>query len=394
MSHLRCCHIPKLLLSLGCILFCVCVITDASAKSKPKPKQTLPAASPMSALSVPALTSEQRAALTSVRADPAPEEIIRNSHYWVSNEHNHQLWRDTIVDLGGALVGVGTDQNYLLAGWARSSLIILMDFDEKIPVIHEIYAFFFSISSTPEDFHRRWLRKYSDDSVDKLTAHFTALITPIAAREADNKGLDDAKREKFIKRRVKRFVRTRVRIYKTTRGLLWRRLNRTKKKYQELKIPTFLSDQAEYDHIRSLWVGGRVLAIRGDLTADYTMLDISKALKALDTPLNVLYTSNAEQYFDLTPTYRRNIIASYWGERGVTLRTMAWGSLGFYDEKEQYHYNIQPSANFVAWMRESRVKNIGRMMFRGRTIKERGFSVMTKLPPKSKRPPKVAAVPE
>ena len=77
MSHLRCCHIPKLLLSLGCILFCVCVITDVSAKSKPKPKQTLPAASPMSALSVPALTSEQRTVLTSVRADPAPEEIIQ-----------------------------------------------------------------------------------------------------------------------------------------------------------------------------------------------------------------------------------------------------------------------------------------------------------------------------
>ena len=404
-TYIHCTHSPYTPLNsldsfsgISAILSLIVLLTytpDAVAKKgRSKRSKSLAVSAPLMSLSPPALSAERQTLLKGVRADPAPPEIVRNSHYWVSNEHNHQLWYPSINGLGGALIGVGTDQNYLFAGWARSTILILMDFDEKIPVIHEVYAYMFSISATPEEFLKRWARSYHDDSAEKLSAYFTALIEPTAQREAHAKGLGETRSQRYIKRRVSRFVKERVNIYKLTRGLIWRRLSKTKKKYLKLKLPTFLSDQDQYDHIRSLWAGGRVLAIRGDLTADYTMLDIATALMSLGESLNVLYLSNAEQYFKLPPTYRRNIIAQPWGDRSVALRTMGWGSLGFFDEDEQYHYNIQSGPNFVTWMKESRTTKAGRMMFKGREIKESGFSIMTGLPRKSKRLPAIAPLPK
>ena len=361
---------------------------------KTKEIKILEESTPISKLPVPALSAQEQRKLLVVRPDPAPEEIVRNSHYWVSNEHNHQLWLPYINGIGGAYIGVGTDQNYLLAGWANSSLLILMDFDQEIAILHQIYAYFFSISDTPEMLLDRWSKTYGEDSAQKLTKHFTALAQGIAKQEADNKNLSIEKRNKYITRRVKKYVRRRVKMFKRTRGLLWRRLSKTKKKYQELKIATFLDDLDQYNHIRGLWAGGRVLALRGDLTANLTMLDLSNAIKELGETLNILYVSNAEQYFPLTPEYRRNLIYLPWGEKSFILRTMAWGSLGFYDEKEEYHYNIQTGANLVEWMKKSRTTKAGRMMFKGRKlIVDPGFSEMVKLPVESKRLPKIAPIP-
>jgi hypothetical protein len=361
---------------------------------KQKTLKRLDAAAPITNLTLPALNVTQRQALLEIRPDPKPEEIVRNSHYWVSNEHNHQLWRPYIQDIGGVFVGVGTDQNYLLAGWAKSTFLILMDFDEQIPNLHQIYAYFISISDTPKMLVDRWSRTYGEDSAQKLKEHFTPIANELAQKEAASKGLSGDKSVRYINRRVKRYVRRRVKIFKRTRGLLWRRLTKTRDKYATLKIPTFLDDQAQYDHIRSLWVSGRVLAIRGDLTADLSMLDIAKAIQALGETLNVLYLSNAEQYFPLTPKYRRNIIEQPWGEKSYAIRTMAWGSLGFYDDKEEYHYNVQTGENFITWMQKSRTTKAGRMLFKGRKlIINPGFSEMTKLPVKSKRLPKIAKQP-
>ncbi len=375
------------------LLFTPPLLSSAEAK-RSKAIKTLAASAPMSSPTLSLLTSEERSALKMIRADPPPEEIVRNSHYWVSNEHNHQLWLPFIRGIGGAFVGVGTDQNYLLAGWAKSNLLILMDFDQEISNLHETYAFFFSISETPKMLIDRWSRAYGEDSARKLAEHFKPIAQELATREASKKGLSEKRSVSYIKRRVKRYIKRRVKIFKRTRGLLWRRLTKTRKKYVALKIPTFLDDQAQYDHIRSLWATGRVIAIRGDLTADYTMLDLAEALRTLGETLNVLYLSNAEQYFPLTPTYRRNLIHLPWGATSYALRTMGWRSLGFFDEDEKYHYNVQSGPNLVTWMKESNTNKAGRMMFKGREIKEPGFSVMNQPPPKSKKRPEIEELPK
>ena len=56
-------------------------------------------------------------------------------------------------------------------------------------------------------------------------------------------------------------------------------------------IPTFLTDQSHYDFIRNLWAQGRVFAIRGDLTADVTMLDLAYAIERSGLTLEALCIS-------------------------------------------------------------------------------------------------------
>jgi hypothetical protein len=333
---------------------------------------TLPPAAPMERPSLPPLSEAARAALASIRPDPEPPALVRNSHYWVSNEHNHQVWRAALSDVGGALVGVGTDQNYLLAGWARPELLILMDFDGEIAKLHELYGYLFSISATPEDFLRRWRKAYEGDTRALLRAHLEQRA-PAANAE--------------------RWVASRLKIYTVTRPLIDRRLTRTLAKYQALNTPIFLSDQAQYDHLRGLWAQGRALAIRGDLTANNTMLDIARALRAAGVELNALYVSNAEQYFELTPEYRRNLIEQPWGQRGVLLRTLGWETLGYLDAEEAYHYNVQGGENVRAWMKKGLYKKAGQILRKRTQTEPDGTSEMRELPPEPKRAPQVAPLP-
>ena len=349
-------------------------LTPQVAQAKPSAPEglTLPVAAPLERFSLPALSDAARAALASVRADPEPPALVRNSHYWVSNEHNHQVWREAISDLGGALVGVGTDQNYLLAGWSRPEILILMDFDGEIAKLHELYGYLFSISATPDEFMRRWHKAYGEDTRALLRTHLESRAPAESAAK---------------------WVASRLKIYTVTRALIDRRLRRTLSKYKELNIPIFLSDQAQYDHLRGLWAQGRVLAVRGDLTANSTMLDIARALRAAGVELNTLYVSNAEQYFELTPEYRRNLIEQPWGARGALLRTLGWETLGYIDAEEAYHYNIHAGANLQAWMRKGTYKKAGQILRKRTPTQPAGTSEMSELPTEPRRAPKVAPMP-
>jgi hypothetical protein len=378
-------HLINNMNHLSCVVVALLILLSPhqtwAKRSKTKVGKSLPIASPIEMPLVPDLTELERSALAQIRPDPAPEKIVRNSHYWVSNEHNHDLWRPYIEGIGGALVGVGTDQNYLLAGWAKPQLLILMDFDEEISILHEIYEHLFTISDTSTAFTTRWTKPYHEDTSKKLTAHFTSRAAEVLSDSSSARARS-------------RWVRRRVKVYRVTRALIYRRLKRTLKKYTALKIPTFLDDQAQYDYIRSLWAQGRVIAIRGDLTADLTMLDIAKALKTIQVPLNILYLSNAEQYFGLTPEYRRNIIAQPWGEKSVALRTLGWRILGYVDEKEKYHYNVQLGTNFKEWLEINTTSKTGRILIKAKTdLTPPGFSIVTTPPPEGKRRPKVAPTP-
>ena len=366
-----------------CLLLNSTLILPVHAKKGSKGKQkSLEVAAPLTEFIFPNLTVEEKTALSEVRSDPHPDEIVRNSHYWVSNEHNHQVWKSYIDQIGGAFIGVGTDQNFLLAGWARPQLLILMDFDGMIPVLHEIYEYFFTISASPEDFVKRWHKHYATDSTTLLKAYFDQQIQ---MKQVELK---------LSASKAKRWVRSRMKVYKTIRALIYRRLQRVIKKYKKLKIKTFLNDQEQYDFIRALWAQGRVIYIRGDLTADLTMLDLAQVLKKMNLSLNVLYVSNAEQYFKITPQYRRNLLALPWGEKSALLRTMGWRILGFMNEDEKYHYNLQTGSNLSYWMKNVRVSKAGRMILRKKTKTSiAGYTLLDQDPKPSKKPPKVAELP-
>lgn len=325
-----------------------------AAKAEPEPAA---AADPLAPL-----PDEVRERFASLPEDPKPDELIRNSHYWISNERNLQLWHEHVEDLGGAYLGVGTDQNYVLAGWAKSDLVVIVDFDAAIADLHQVYGLFFDVAETYEDFYQRW--------------------SP--GREAEGLALID---ERFAERPDLKQIR---KAYKIARQLVWARLRIVRKAYEKLDIPTFVTDQAQYDHVRTLWRNGRVFALRGDFTADATMVALGKAMKDSGLSFNVIYLSNVEQYVDYTPEWRRNFLGLPVGDKGVVVRTLGWGGFGFVDEAEKYHYNVQPAPKFLAWLEQSRVKNLPTMLHHRTRTQTQGLSLLDGEVKTSKKPPVIA----
>lgn len=324
----------------------------ALAEPEPEPAQLDPLAP---------LPPEVYERFANLPRDPKPDSLIRNSHYWISNEINQQLWHEHIADKGGAYLGVGTDQNYMLAGWAKSDLIVVVDFDIYIVDLHRVYALFFEEAETFEDFLERWSPEREEEGL--------ALIDE---RYQDREDYD----------RVRK-------AYKVARQLVWARLRNVRKAYDKLGIPTFISDQEQYDHIRTLARNGRIFAVRGDFTADETMVAVGKAMTDSDLAFNVIYLSNVEQYIDYTPELRRNFIGLPVGDEGVVVRTLGWSAFGF-AEGEEYHYNVQPAPKFLEWLEKSRVKNLPNMLHFRTKVDTVGLSLLDGEVRVSKRPPEVA----
>lgn len=312
------------------------------------------------------MPEEVREALAAVQLDPYPEALVLDAHYWVSNEHHHFLYKPYIDNHKGIYLGVGTDQNYLLAAWARSPVLLMMDFDEQVRNVHDIYGVIFRRAETPAEMMRLW-----------TSAGEAEVMQWIA--------------EDFQEKRVAELQKT----YKTSRGVIHGRLRKVRNDYKTHKIATFLSDQDQYTFLRNLWLKKRVFAYRGDLTANATMVQISNVLKKYELNMGLMYLSNAEQYFDFTPEFRRNIIAQPFAENSWILRTRPWEELG-YPEGGNYHYNVQAGQNFSDWLMLNTVKNASRLLAGYRTNDKNipGISVVKRPAVASSMAPKVALMPE
>lgn len=304
-----------------------------------------------------------RQALDGVQFDPRPDSLTRDTHYWVSNENHHHLFRSALQDHGGIYLGVGTDQNYLMAAWAEAPILLLMDFDEQIRNVHHLYGAMFERADTPRQFLSLWGETSADE------------ISEWIAGEYDDE-------------RVAQLRRT----FEVARQTIFWRLRTTADEYEERQIPTFLTDQNQYEFVRDLFLNDRVFPIRGDLTGDVAMVDIASALEQFDLQLGVVYVSNAEQYFDFTPTYRRNVVAQPFGDESLFLRTRPMSRLGLPEEGD-YHYNVQKAQNFARWMSDSRILNSARLLIRHQENADTdGLSHIRRLPKGDGSPPDVADI--
>ncbi len=307
-----------------------------------------------------------RQALEDIEFDPHPESLTRDSHYWVSNEHHHYLFREAVDGHGGIYMGVGTDQNYLIGAWAQPAILILMDFDEQIRNVHHLYELMFSRADTPEEFIDLWSAQNADE-----------MHTALKEKYGEGERFDALKR-----------------TFDIARAVIHARLRMTARAYERREIPSFVTDQDKYDFIRSLWENDRVFPVRGDLTADTTMVDIATTLDELGLSMGIIYTSNAEQYFDFTPAYRRNIAVQPFDDESLMLRTRPASAFGF-PEGGEYHYNVQPGLNFADWMQNNTILNSWRLLSRHREDADtQGLSYIREAPEPSDNPPQLAELPD
>ena len=284
--------------------------TSAPAASLP----TAAAPAPTAAALTP-LPPAWAQALQSIVEDPAPPALVRDQHYIISNESRHDLFRPLALGRGGVYIGVGSDQNYVLAGWARPELVFLFDFDQVVVNLHRVYRVFFLSAATPEEFMALWELRNEKQAESLLAAEYT----------------DPTRRAAVL------------RAYRTARYAVPRRFRNVLLTYKKNGVTSFLDDIEQYRYLAALFRTGRVVTVRGDLTAGACMSSIAAAVQAIGRPVRLLYLSNAERYFSYNDAFRKSMLALPTDESSLVLRTRA-------RRDGSYEYIEQEADNFRAWV--------------------------------------------
>ncbi|HOX46426.1 MAG TPA: hypothetical protein PK668_22675 [Myxococcota bacterium] len=323
----------------------------ATCLAPPARSEPAPALAPLSA--------EEVAALAGVRADPPPEELSKGLHFIVSDEKRHYLFQPTVQDLGGVMIGLGTDQNYTLAGWARPELLVLLDFDQMVVDLHKVYRLVFLAAASPEEFLELWSFRKAKE--------LRKLVTTAYPRKAEQKDIFFA------------LNNSRATVAKNFKDVMER--------YRQVGVPMFLTAPDQYAHLRALFQADRVLMVRGDLTATRTLADLARVLKAQGRVVRALYLSNAEQYFNYTRAFRDNVLGLPYDERSWILRTRPRGF--------EYIYLAQRPDVLRAWLEDRRTWNVRVLAPRKLLSVQRPFQVLAALPPPPPppRPKKARAAP-
>lgn len=313
-------------------------------------------ASPAPAAPPAVLSGEHARALDGLIADPPPAKLIDSAksadsglpmHFVTTNEKRLERYREVLGDRGGMHVGVGAGQNYLFIGWARSEVAVLLDFDQVIVDLHDVYRTFFLNATTADELIALWAPPRAEES--------RALITRFAA--------DPARRQAALEA----FELARFHVYGQLLG--------QQRRFRLLKVATFLTDQAQYDHIVGLWRTGRLRTVRGDLTADQAMKSVGRAARALGVPVRTVYFSNAEEYFSYDSGIRDNMAALPGDERSLVMRTA-------YDPgANDFAYGIQTLSDFRAWLALPNIKMMHQMVRQARGRVVRGLWQLPGPPP-------------
>ena len=98
---------------------------------------------------------------------------------------------------------------------------------------------------------------------------------------------------------------------------------------RRFKLKSFHNIPEEYSYLRNMALAGKIQAINGDLKGTVTMNEIAQSAKKIGISINILYTSNAEEYFLFPKNYRDNILRLPTGDKSTMVRTFTTGAKSF-----------------------------------------------------------------
>lgn len=287
---------------------------------------------PAEARTVPSLAAAHRRALAAIEEDPAPTQLAANFNFVASNEEHLDRFRAAAIPAGGIHVGVGTEQNYVLAGWQRPDILVLMDFDRRVVDVHRLYALAFAEADTAQGL---------------LTLFSTKHQGPMRRLIEDRCAKDEARRLTYLLQHGVARIETRLR-WMVRHGA---------------ELPSFMTERRHYDYIRGLFAAGRVRALRGDLTGAKTLTGIQRFAGTIGSTVRTLYVSNAEEYFQYDPQTRKNFLGLPSDDDSTVLRTT-------YPGGEDFLYLSQKTKAFQAWLRRDDIRVIGDMLRRTPYLRE------------------------
>ena len=262
---------------------------------------------------------QENAAFAAIKPDPPPKRLILDLHFLVSNEkHLHYFHAELPKKKGGLFIGVGTDQNFVFAGWARPRRVVVVDFDQWVVELFAIYALAFRKAKDPAAFVELWSKGKRKQMQAWIKEEFP-----------------EAKRQKLM-----------IKIFRAARKKVFKRLNYLRMWHKKTRTPCFLNDPAQYDYLVSMMASGRWTAVRGDFKGKLTFTGIAAAARKFGLVTRVFYLSNVEDYLSYTDQYKANMQGIPTDDQTMTLRT----SVHKYKKKYVWSYITQTAADYKEWL--------------------------------------------
>jgi hypothetical protein len=249
-------------------------------------------------------------------------------HFPVSNEYRHDLLYPDLRDRGGVHVGVGSDQNYTMAAVAGAELLLLVDYDPRIPLVHRMYRALVSVSETP----------------DALVARFAPEAQAESERVIASELADDPRRDDVVD------------YYRGRRAWFERYLRRMARATHEGTPVAWVGDATLYARIRALHRTRRIQTFNGDVIAERTLRAIGDVVRRAGAVVRVVYFSNAEQFFPYSDSFVRNMENLPTDARSLVVRTVNHRRLVKPGPRD-WHYVVQEFPDFLARLRTGRYRH-------------------------------------
>jgi hypothetical protein len=298
------------------------VLPAAPASASSSAQVALPPAVPEYQRPLP---DDMRARWRSIAADPAPRSLAGDRHWLVSDERKPWLFHAQVSGKGGMLLGVGADQIWLFAGWARPEIAVCLDFDRWVVDLHDIMVMMLSRSSDAAELASWWTTARAREVQDWI------------AQSSENAEVQSSRRHAFREAREK--IRVRLRHFATSSEFA--------------ASGTFMTDPSQFEHLASLARAGRLLALRADMGAGTAMQSVGDLARIARIPVRVLYLSNVEYYVPYgAGSFRKNLLAMPFDEQSTVLHTVPHhGTMA----GTQYYYVVEGGPSFRRWLESGKV---------------------------------------
>ena len=222
--------------------------------------------------------------------------------YIVSNEPDQYLFEPLVRNRGGGYVGIGADQSYSLIASARSRWAWVFDYDPAVVRLHWVLRALVLESSSATEL----VDALSPDRVDAIVDATTRSL-----EEESEAGLVAPDDLEPLRAELDSWLRPLQRRYRA----------RLAPASPELASFDWLANPDRYRYVRALYQQGRILIRKGNLLTDVVLPDIARAARSLGVAVRVLYTSNADDQWDITRTYRASLLGLPFDADSIALRT-------------------------------------------------------------------------